>query len=89
MTQNLSIACSGAVLFGYLIIALFFLRFWRQTGARLFACFALAFVILAIERAMMVMVVVEPIHLPLVYCTRLVAFLVIAWAIWDTNRRPS
>jgi hypothetical protein len=89
MIYNLSIACSGAVLFGYLIAALFFLRFWRQTGARLFACFAIAFVILAVERAMIVTQFVEPIHQPLVYCTRLIAFLVIAGAIWDTNRRRS
>jgi hypothetical protein len=89
MIQNLSIACSGAVFFGYVVVALFFLRFWRQTGARLFACFAIAFVILAIERVMMVVLVIEPIHQPLVYCTRLVAFLVIAWAIWDANRRHS
>ena len=86
MIHDLSIACAGAVLFGYLVISLFFFRYWRQTRARLFACFAAAFLILAIERAMMLTVRVEPIHLPLIYCTRLVAFLVIAGAIWDANR---
>ena len=86
MIESLSIACSGAVLFGYIVVGLFFCRFWRQTGARLFAAFALAFFILALERAMMLAYVAEPIDLPLVYLTRLVAFLVIAWAIWDQNR---
>ena len=87
MIHDLSIACAGAILFGYLVIAFFFFRFWQQTRARLFVCFAAAFLILAVERAMMLTVVVEPIHRPLIYCTRLVAFLVIAWAIWDANRK--
>jgi hypothetical protein len=86
MIHHLSIACAGAVFFGYVVVGLFFCRFWRQTGARLFAAFALAFFILAIERAMMLAFSTEPINLPLIYITRLVAFLVIAWAIWDANR---
>ena len=86
MIHDLSIACSGAVLFGYAVVGLFFCRFWCQTRARLFGYFAAAFFILALERVMMLTVVIEPIHRPLIYCTRLVAFLVIAWAIWDANR---
>ena len=89
MTSNLSIASAGAVLFGYIIVAVFFLRFWRQTRARFFGWFAIAFAILAVERAIIITIDMEPIHEPLIYCTRLVAFLVIAWAILDTNRRPS
>lgn len=89
MIQELSIACAGAVLFGFVVIGLFFFRFWRQTRARLFACFGVAFLILALERAMMLTEVIEPIHQPWIYCTRLVAFLVIAWAIWDMNRLRS
>jgi hypothetical protein len=89
MTQDLSIACAGAVLFGYVVVGSFFFRFWRQTRARLFACFGVAFFILATERAMMLTAVIEPIHQPWIYCTRLVAFLVIAWAIWDANRPRS
>lgn len=89
MIRDLAIACSGAVFFGYLVIALFFVRFWRQTRLRLFGCFAVAFLILALERALMITRVVEPIQQPLIYSTRLVAFLVIAWAIWDANRRRS
>jgi len=42
---------------------------------------------LAAERAMILTEVVELIHRPLIYLTRLLAFLVIAWAIWDTNRK--
>jgi hypothetical protein len=89
MIHDLSMACSGAVFFGYVVIGLFFWRFWRQTRARLFGYFAAAFFILALERVMMLTVAVEPIHLPLIYCTRLFAFLVIAWAIWDANRKQT
>lgn len=89
MSRDLSMACAGAVLFGYFVVGLFFCRFWQQTRVRLFAWFAVAFFILALERAMMIALSVEPLQMPLIYCTRLVAFLVIGWAIWDTNRpRP-
>lgn len=89
MIEHLSVATSGAVFFGYVIIALFFGRFWKQTGARLFAAFSLAFLILAIERAMILTFITEPINVPWIYSTRLLAFLVIAGAIWDMNRRRS
>ena len=89
MIRDLTIACSGAVFFGYIVVGVFFLRFWRQTRVRLFACFAAAFFILALERVMVVTFLIEPIHQPLLDSTPLVAFLIIAWAIWDANRRPS
>lgn len=86
MMHDLSIACSGAVLLGFGVISLFFWRFWQLTRERLFACFAVAFLILAIERVIILTVVPEVAHHPLFYCTRLVAFLVVASAIWDKNR---
>lgn len=89
MIQNLSLACAGGVFFGYIVVGLFFWRFWTQTRMRLFAAFAASFFILALERAMILAVIVEPIHEPLIYTTRLVAFLVILWAIWDANRSRS
>lgn len=87
MIRDLTVASAGAVFLGYVVIALFFWRFWRQTRARLFACFATAFLILAVERAIILTAVTDPIHQPLVYFTRLVAFLVIIWGIWATNRQ--
>jgi hypothetical protein len=41
----------GAITMASVVIALFFLRFWRDTGDRLFALFALAFLLLGITRA--------------------------------------
>lgn len=89
MMRDLTIASAGVVLFGYIVVALFFWRFWRQTRARLFAAFAAAFLILALERAAILTAVADPIHEPVVYLTRLVAFLIIIWGIWDTNRSQS
>ena len=40
----------GAIAMASLVVALFFLRFWRKTGDRLFAIFALAFLLLGITR---------------------------------------
>jgi hypothetical protein len=40
----------GAIAMASAIVALFFLRFWRDTGDRLFAIFALAFLLLGITR---------------------------------------
>jgi hypothetical protein len=86
MISDLTIASAGAVVFGYVIVALFFWRFWRQTRVRLFAAFAAAFVILAVERAAILTAVADPIEEPMVFLTRLIAFGVIIWGIWDANR---
>lgn len=84
--HELSLAVSGAVLLGYAAITLFFLKFWRRSGLRLFAWFALAFFVITLERLMLLSAPSEWVHRPLFYCTRLVAFLIIAGAIWDKNR---
>lgn len=86
MIHDLSIACSGAVLFGYTIVALFFWRFWRQTRASLFAAFAMAFFTLAAERVLILTHFADPVRQPAVYLTRLAAFLMIIGGIWATNR---
>ncbi len=79
----------GALCMGYLLIALFFLRFWRRSLDRLFAYFALAFAILAASRLTLTLM-----HLPdeaqlLIRTLRLAAFMLILWAIIDKNRRPA
>ena len=40
----------GAIAMASAVVALFFVRFWRETGDRLFAIFALAFLLLGITR---------------------------------------
>jgi hypothetical protein len=73
---------SGILTCGYAVAALYFVRFWRQTRDRLFACFALAFLLLAVQRALITML--EPSDT--MFVIRLAAFLVILFAIWDKNR---
>jgi hypothetical protein len=84
--HDLSIAFSGAILLGYLVSMMFFRRFWRQTRERLFACFAWAFFFMAIERALLLWSGSEWGHEPHIYVTRLLAFLLIIWGIWEKNR---
>lgn len=45
---------SGMIAAGYLISALFFLRFWRRTGDSLFAIFGLSFMLFAISQSLSV-----------------------------------
>lgn len=77
----------GATTFGFWVAGLFFLRFWLQTRDRLFAIFALAFWILAVNRFVFVLLIQvdEATSLPL-YVVRLLAFSLILIAILDKNR---
>ncbi|HEX8155496.1 MAG TPA: DUF5985 family protein, partial [Thermoanaerobaculia bacterium] len=45
---------SGALTMGYAVVCLFFLRYWRDTRDRLFAWFAMAFALLAVQRLLLV-----------------------------------
>jgi alpha-D-ribose 1-methylphosphonate 5-triphosphate synthase subunit PhnI len=76
----------GMLAMGYLIAALFFLRYWRRTRERLFASFAVALLILAIQRALLAadLAIVE--DRTWYYGLRLLAFVIILLAILDKNR---
>jgi hypothetical protein len=77
---------NGAVMMGFVVAALFFLRFHRRTRERLFAIFAASFFVLALERIVLACVPPEAEIRPYVYLIRLVAFLLISAAIVDKNR---
>ena len=70
-----------------LVIALFFLRFWRTTRDRFFLFFALSFLIEAINRALMVSVAGWLENSPSFYMIRLLAYLLIIVSILDKNRK--
>jgi len=76
---------SGAVTFGYLLGALFFVRFWRRSAERLFLWFGIAFGLLALNQflAFVLDVISEP-H-SFVYGIRVLAFVLIIIAIVDKN----
>jgi hypothetical protein len=86
---DLTMASSGAVLLGYLIIAVLLQHCHRRTGERLFFRFALAFYILASERLLLLFVGEDQPHRALIYVTRLIAFLIIIGTIWSQSRRRS
>ena len=80
---------AGALTMGYLVAALFFLKFWRDLRDRLFLLFAAAFGLLAVQRVLLALVADTPeASLPL-YGLRLLAFLIIIAAIVDKNRSAS
>lgn len=78
----------GATAMGCLTVALFFLRFWRETGERFFAMLALAFVVFAVNRCFLVALDEAAEARTYAYGIRFAAFLLIAVALVDFNRRP-
>ncbi len=76
---------TGAIAMGSIIIALFFLRFWRDSGDRFFLYFALSFFIEGLHR------VYSTLHdhggedSPAHYVIRVLAYGLILWAILEKN----
>ena len=77
----------GAIAMASVVAGLFFLRFWRDTGDRLFVIFATAFFLLATTRIGLALSRVPQEELTHWYWVRLVAFVLILLAIFDKNRR--
>lgn len=79
---------AGMLMMGYLTVAVFFVRFWTRTRDQLFLAFAVAFLLLAFQRAILTTYVVysEPVW---VYGVRLLAFVIILLAIIGKNVVPA
>lgn len=75
---------AGLLTMGYMISALYFLRFWRRSGERLFVFFALAFALLAAQR--LGLTFLTAIDSNWLYGTRLAAFLLLLAGILEKNR---
>lgn len=79
----------GAIATASIVIALFFLRFWKSTQDRFFLYFAFAFLIEGVNR------VLQgpdphggaPLEDHYFYVFRLIAYGLIVVAIWDKNKR--
>jgi Family of unknown function (DUF5985) len=78
---------TGMLAAGNAVVALFFLRFWRTSRDRLFAMFAAAFFILAVQRIALALTRTILEERSGLYVLRLIAFVLIIVAIWDKNRR--
>jgi hypothetical protein len=83
---------SGAVTLGFVIAAVFFLRFWRRTSDRLFLAFAVGFFLLALNQAAAQWLGAADERVGYAYLLRVIGFAVILAAIVDKNfarRRPN
>lgn len=80
---------SGSVAMSCWVVGLFFHGFWRKTLDRLFQIFAYAFWILGIERIIPVVFEIADETRTYVYLIRLLAFVLILFAILNKNRGAS
>ena len=76
---------SGAVTMGFLVAAIFFLRFWRRTSDRLFLSFALAFALLALNQGLAQWLGAADERVSYTYLLRVLGFVLILFAIVDKN----
>lgn len=76
---------AGAIAMASIVIALFFLRFWRDAGDRFFLYFALSFLIEGVHRLVSTMMLEMHEDEPLHYLVRLLAYGLILWAILEKN----
>ena len=76
----------GASAMACLVIATYFLRFWRETGDRFFAAFSLAFAVFAVNRVVLLIVGENEEARTYVYLIRLAAFLLIIAAVIEKNQ---
>lgn len=86
LRATLLIAASGALTMAYAIIALYFYKFRSRSGDRLFTLFATAFLILGSQRLVLTVAREWGEDSVWLYGLRLLAFMIIVYAIIDKNR---
>lgn len=77
----------GAIVMGFAIAALLFLKFWRRTREELFLAFSGSFLLLAATQALLTLGQFYTEERSWLYLLRLAAFLLILFAMWRQNRR--
>jgi hypothetical protein len=77
---------SGLITMGFLVSGLFFVRYWRRSGDWLFAAFAAAFWLLALNQSLLVLTNTTVEEQSWFYVLRLVAFGLIIVAVGLKNR---
>ena len=80
---------SGSVTFGFLLAALFFLRFWRRTRDGLFLAFATAFLLLGLGQGLLALANIPVEERSWLYLFRLAAFGLILVAIVRKNKKAA
>ena len=76
---------SGAVTLGFLVAAIFFLRFWKGTSDRLFLAFAVAFGLMAVNQALAQWLGAADERVGYTYLLRVLGYVLILVAILDKN----
>jgi hypothetical protein len=76
----------GSLVMGCFIAGLFFLRFWRKTHDRLFVIFAMAFWLMGVNWLALSFTDPQAEFRPALYLIRLLAFVLILYAILEKNR---
>ena len=76
---------AGAIIMGFALSGLYFVRFWRRTGDGLFLMFGCAFWLLALSHVLIAALDMPREEHSWVYVFRLVAFLLIILAIIQKN----
>ena len=77
---------SGAVVLSFAVCALFFLRYWSRTRDELFLTFSVAFALLAAGQTILALASIPTEERGPVYLIRLIAYLLILFAIYRKNR---
>ena len=85
MNTLLTSFLSGLITMGLLIAALFFFRFWKRTRDALFITFGFAFLLLALNQALIGLSEVSGEERSLLYIPRLIAFTLLIAAIVGKN----
>lgn len=78
---------NGATIMGFAVASLFFLKFWRRTGDRLFLAFSSAFLLMAATPLATILLHVPREEQGPFYLLRLLAFLIIIVAIIGKSGR--
>jgi hypothetical protein len=78
---------AGAIVMGFAVAALMFLKFWRRTREGLFLAFSGSFLLLGITQALLTLGDFHNEERSWLYLLRLAAFLLILFAMGWQNRR--
>jgi hypothetical protein len=78
---------AGAIVMGFFVAALLFLKFWRRSGEALFLAFAAAFLLFGVTQALLALGGFLAEERSWLYLLRLAGFLLILLAFWLQNRR--
>lgn len=81
--ETAAVFFTGAIAMGFVVASVFFARFWRRTGDSLFAVFAVAFALMALNQGLVGLLGIPREEQSPIFALRLLAFvLIIAAVLW-------